>query len=149
MAEQHRISIDPTFSFALPPGWEAEKDEEEGISVFAPEGNGLLHLVAFSQPDAEPLDPAEELYAFLEEQGVEIEEDEVEDVDLPGGAELSLCEYLVEEDDADETTYWLVGVATAPGNLVFLNYSCAAGEEEVERKAIRDILSSLRLEPGG
>lgn len=144
MTEARRVTIDPAFSLALPPGWLAEADEEEGVSVYAPEGTGLLHLVSFGHAGAEPADPAEELYAFLEEQGVEIEEDEVEDVDLQGGAELSYCEYLAEEED-EESTYWLVGVATGPGTLVFVNYSCPAGEEDAERDTVRALLESLQL----
>ena len=147
MSERERVTIDPAFSFTLPPGWVAEPDEEEGVSVYSPDGAGLLHLVAFphSAGEEEP-DPAEELYAFLEEQGVEIEEDEVEDVDLPDGGELALCEYLSEEEEEEEdTTFWLVGVAVAPATLVFVSYSCPAGEEEQERAPLREILTSLRL----
>lgn len=148
MTERERVTIDPAFSLALPPGWAAEPDEEEGVGVYAPEGAGLLHLVSFEQADEDVPDPAEELYAFLEEQGVEIEEDEVEDLELAGGADLSFCEYLAEEEDG-ESTYWLVGVATAPGTLVFVSYSCPAGEEEQEREAVREVLASLRLRGPG
>lgn len=144
MTDRNRVTIDPAFSLALPPGWLAEADEEEGVSVYAPDGAGLLHLVSFEHGGTDPADPAEELYAFLEEQGVEIEEDEVEDLDLAGGAELSYCEYLAEEEN-EESTYWLMGVATGPGTLVFVNYSCAAGEEEEQREAVRRILESLEL----
>ena len=145
MSERERVTIDPAFSLALPEGWVAEPDEEEGVSVYAPEGAGLLHLVAFPATADEEQDPAEELYAFLEEQGIEIEEDEVEDVDLPAGGELALCEYLSEEEEEDETTYWLVGVAMIPATLVFVSYSCPSGEEEKERAAVRSILTSLAL----
>src|SRR5687768_6228110 len=103
MSERQRVTIDPAFSLTLPEGWVAEPDEEEGVSVYAPEGVGLLHLVAFPADD-EPQDPADELYAFLEEQGIEIEEDEVEDVELAAGGELALCEYLSEEEEEDEST---------------------------------------------
>jgi hypothetical protein len=146
MNEQERAQIDPGFSLVLPPGWLSEPDEDEGVTVFLPDGPGLMHLVAFPDPGEEVLDPAEELYAFLEEQGVEIEEDEVEDIDLSEGAELSYCEYIAEdEEEDDESTYWLVGVATAPGRLVFINYSCAAGEEDLQREVVRALLGSLRL----
>lgn len=145
MSEPKRVEMDPNFSFLLPAGWVAEPDDEEGVTAFLPDGPGLLHLVAFPDPGEDMLDPAEELYAFLEEQGVEIEEDEVEDIELAEGAELSYCEYISEEDDSDEGTYWLVGVATAPGRLVFVNYSCAAGDEEQQRETLRDLLRSLRL----
>jgi len=145
MSERERVTIDPAFSLSLPEGWVAEPDEEEGVSVYAPEGVGLLHLVAFPASEDHEPDPAEELYAFLEEQGIEIEEDEVEDVDLPGGAEMALCEYLSEEEEEDETTYWLVGVAMSPATLVFVSYSCPSGEEEKERGNIREILQSLAL----
>lgn len=144
-----RVSLDPSFDFELPEGWEAEPDEDGGVAVAREDGYGLLHLIAFEQPTADVPDPAEELYIFLEDQGIELEEDEIEDLDLASGAELSLCEYLSEDDEEDteesETTYWLVAVATAPGNLVFASYTCPAGEEDNEREAVRGILSTLRL----
>jgi hypothetical protein len=149
--EQPYTDADGTFEVSIPAGWEAEHDTEEGgLVVGAPDGVGLLHLVAFPQPPGEMPDPAEELYAFLEGQGIELEEDEVEDLELEGGAELSLCEYLSEDEDEveGEVTYWLVAVATAPGVLVFGSYSCPAGEEEAEREAIRKALASLRLRAG-
>ena len=145
MAEWKRKSIDPAFSLEIPPEWVAERDEEEGVSVSWEDGAGLLHLVAFPRSPGEQTDPAEELYAFLEEQEIEILEDEVEDIDLPGGAELSYCEYVAEEGEDEASTYWLVGVATGPGALVFLSYSCPAGEEDAEREVVRRILSSLEL----
>ena len=146
MSERERVTIDPAFSLALPEGWVAEPDEEEGVSVASAEGSGLLHLVAFPHAADEELDPAEELYAFLEEQGIEIEEDEVEDLELPAGGGLALCEYLSEQDEEgeeEETTYWLVGVAVGPGTLLFISYSCPSGEEEQERSSIRKILESI------
>lgn len=153
MSERTRVTTDPAFEVEIPVGWTAEPDEEGGISISSPEGAGLLHVIAFAQPGDEMLDPAEELYAFLEDQGIELEEDEVEDVELPGGEELSLCEYLAEDDEEGEepeTTYWMVGVATAPGNLVFCSYSCPAEAEADEGPAVREILTSLRLrEPPG
>ena len=145
MSERERVTIDPAFSLSLPEGWVAEPDEEEGVSVHSPEGAGLLHLVAFPASEEQEQDPAEELYAFLEEQGIEIEEDEVEDVELPAGGELALCEYLSEEEEEDETTYWLVGVAMSPATLVFVSYSCPSGQEEKERANLREILTSLTL----
>lgn len=141
------VRLDPGFRIRLPAGWEAERDEEEGILVGAEEGAGLLHLVHFPGSGEEVADPAEELYAFLEEQEIEIEEDEVEDLDLEGGAVLSYCEYAEEGEEEEPATYWLVGVATAPGGLVFVSYSCPAGSEERERETVLDILSTLTL-PG-
>jgi hypothetical protein len=148
MPEERRVKIDPDFEVAVPRGWEAEADEEGGVDVAAPEGAGLLHLIAFPQEPGEFLDPAEELYVFLEDQGVELEEDEVEDVELGEGQDLALCEY-VSEDEAEgageRETYWMIGVATAPGNLVFCSYSCPAEQAEEERETVRAILASLRL----
>ena len=142
------VEFENAFSVTIPDGWEVERDEEEGINLASPDGPGLLHIVPIEQPPGEMLDPAEELYAFLEDQGIELEEDEVEDVELTGDAELALCEYLAEadeEEDDERATYWMVAVATAPGKLVFGNYSCPAGEEEAERETVRAILASLRL----
>lgn len=144
-----RVSLDPSFDFEIPDGWEAEPDEDGGVAVAREDGHGLLHLIAFEQASAEVPDPAEELYIFLEDQGIELEEDEIEDLELTSGAELSLCEYLSEDEEEDpqerEMTYWLVAVATAPGNLVFANYTCPAGEEDHEREVVRGILATLRL----
>lgn len=148
MLPKREVEFEGAFSLSAPAEWEAEPDEEEGLNVASPDGPGLLHLLAIPQPPGEMLDPAEELYAFLEDQGIELEEDEVEDVELAGGAELAVCEYLAEaeeEDDEESATFWMVAVATAPGTLVFASYSCPAGEEEAEREAVREILASLRL----
>ena len=148
MSDRERVTIDPAFSFSLPQNWAAEADEEEGVSVYSPDGSGLLHLVAFPNAgEEEGRDPAEELYAFLEEQGIEIEEDEVEDIDLTGGAELAFCEYLsaADEEEEEEETYWLVGVAMSPLTLVFVSYSCPSGEEEKEREQVREILRSREV----
>jgi hypothetical protein len=142
------------FDLVLPPGWAAAPDPDEGgLEVAREDGEGALHLISFeAEADAFP-DPAEELFAFLDERGVELEEDEVEDVSLEGDAELSLCEYVAEDDEGadgdEEPTFWLVGVATAPGTLVFATYLCPAGEEDAERDAVRALLSTLRLNPGG
>ena len=145
-----RIKIDPSFDFDLPDGWTAEPDEEGGIAVTGPAGIGLLHLIAFAQGGGDLPDPAEELYIFLEDQGIELEEDEIEDLELSLGAELSLCEYLSEDDDEEdqegsETTYWLVAVATSPGILVFASYTCPADAVDSERESIRGILATLVL----
>lgn len=128
----------------LPPGWEAERDGEGGLLLFASEGPGLLHLMPFEREPEEEVDPADELYAFLADQEIELEEDEVADVELPTGGSLALCEY--EEDEDDEEVYWMVGVATAPGHLVFASYSCASGEEEMEAETVRGILTTLAFD---
>lgn len=149
-----RLELPGGFDLLLPPGWSWEADEEEGgILVAAEDGPGLLHLISFPGGEGEPADPAEELYAFLEDQGVELEEDEVDDLELPPPAEIAFCEYLTEDDlegdarspvEADEaTTYWLVAVATAPGSLLFANYSSPAPPDEPEREAVLGILRSL------
>lgn len=137
------------FEAEVPPGWWARPDAEQGGVELAAggDGAGVLHLLAVPQPEGSFPDAAEELYAFLDEQGIELSEDDVEDLELAGGAELTLCEYEVEaeEDEQDEPTFWLVGVATAPGQLVFATYVCAAAEADQERDVVRGILASLRL----
>jgi len=137
------------FTVTVPAGWSAAPDEDQdGLELWKEDGAGTLHLISFA-PEGDVLDPAEELYAFLEERGVELEEDEVDDVPLPGDAELALCEYVSEDEDAGESLYWMVGVATAPGVLVFATYFCTAGQEAAEREPVRGALSSLRIEGGG
>ncbi len=147
MASTRRHRDPAGFQVDLPAGWEAEANADAGgVEVATEGGPGVLHLVAVPQDEDSFPDPAEELYAFLEEQGVELEEDEVEDVEL-GDAEMSLCEFTAEDEDGEEggATFWMVGVATAPGRLVFATYVCAEGEEEAERETVRGILSSLRF----
>lgn len=150
--------VDPEhgIELELPAGWSARPDAEQGGTEISAEsgGAGALHLLALPQPDDGFPDPAEELYAFLDDQGVELEEDEVEDLELPDGAEMALCEYIVASDDEDgdgddDETFWLVGVATAPGQLVFATYLCAAEDADGEREAVRAILTSLRLRGAG
>jgi len=134
------------FDLMLPPAWTAAPDEDgDGVEVWNEEGAGTLHLVSFAAGDDDFPDPAEELYAFLEDRGVELEEDEVEDVPLENDAEMALCEFLSEDEDEGESLFWMVGVATAPGALVFATYFCPAGEEEAEREAVRAALASLRV----
>ncbi len=147
MAEiQRYVDHEGGFAVQIPEGWLAELDrEEEGVELREPEGVGVLHLLGFPQPADEVPDPAEELYAFLEDQEIELKEDEVEDLSLGDRAEMAICEYVAEEEGEDEEpTYWLLGVATAPGVLVFASYSCPAGEEERERDAVRAILRSIQ-----
>jgi len=137
------------FTVTVPAGWSAAPDDDQdGLELWKEDGAGTLHLISFA-PGGEVLDPGEELYAFLEERGVELEEDEVDDVPLPGDAELALCEYVSEDEDAGESLYWTVGVATAPGVLVFATYFCTAGQEAAEREAVREALASLRIDGGG
>ena len=135
------------FTLAVPAGWSAAADEDgDGLEAWSEQGVGTLHLISFSPDDGDDFpDPAEELYAFLEERGVELQEDEVEDVPLEGGAEMALCEYVAEDEDEGDSLFWMVGVATAPGVLVFASYFCPAGEEETERGAVLDALRSLRV----
>lgn len=138
---------DGRFTLTLPAGWQAAADEDgDGLEVWKEEGAGTLHLISFpaDEDDAFP-DPAEELYAFLDDRGVELQEDEVEDVTLDGGAEMALCEYEADDEDEGEALYWMVGVATAPGTLVFATYFCPAGQEEAEREAVLGAVRSLRV----
>ena len=134
------------FELRLPRGWQAAPDEDgDGLEVWSDEGEVTLHLISFAPGGDDFPDPAEELYAFLQEQDVELEEDEVEDVSL-GGAEMALCEYLTEDEETDERLYWMVGVAASPGRLVFATYFCPAGREAQERDLVRDALASLRID---
>jgi hypothetical protein len=135
---------DGRFTVQPPAGWSAAPDEDAGgLEVWREEGAGTLHLVSFDADDF--ADPAEELYAFLEDRGVELEEDDVEDLSLPGGGEMAFAEYEAEDEDAEETTFWLVGVAAAPGTLVFATYLAPAGEQEAEVELVRAALATLRL----
>ena len=152
MGSAERLVVEDTFEVRVPAGWTHEKDEEGGVLLASESGTGLLHMVSFEQNGDDFLDPAEELYVFLEDQGVELEEDEVEDLELPDGSELAYCEYLTEEDDAgaaddEASTFWLVGVATGPAAVVFCSYSCPAGSQDVEREGVLAILRSIRILP--
>ncbi|HEX8393743.1 MAG TPA: hypothetical protein VF665_15490 [Longimicrobium sp.] len=149
MTEPNRTrDPDGRFSLEIPAGWSAEPDEDQGgLEIWREDGIGTLHLISF-EGDEDFADPAEELYAFLEEDGVEIAEEDVEDLEIAEG-ELSICEYESQDEDddgeAEETTFWMQGVATAPGVLVFATYICPAGEQEAERETVRQALRTLRL----
>jgi len=145
MSDAQRIQDpDGRFTLAPPSGWQHAPDEEEGgMEVWSEQGSGTLHLISFDAGE-EFADPAEELYAFLEDRDVELEDDDVDDVPLDGG-ELALAEYEAEDEDEGDATFWLVGVATAPGTLVFATYLCPAGEQEAEVELVRASLGTLRL----
>lgn len=131
------------FELPLPAGWQSADDEDgDGMEAWREDGAGTLHLISFETDDF--TDPAEELYAFLQERGVELEDDEVEDVPLDG-AEMALCEFLTEDEDDGEKLFWLVGVATAPGTLVFGTYFCPAGREAEERDVVRQALGAIKV----
>ncbi|HEX2207495.1 MAG TPA: hypothetical protein VHG93_07415 [Longimicrobium sp.] len=149
MSDAQRVrDPDGRFTLVPPPGWSSAPDDEEGgLEVWPQEGSGTLHLISFDAGDDFP-DPAEELYAFLDDREVELEEDEVQDVPLDGGAELAIAEYEAEDEDEGDATFWLVGVATGPGALVFATYLCPAGEQEAEAERVRAALATLRLTGG-
>jgi hypothetical protein len=142
-----------SFEVTLPASWQTEKDGEGGLLLFTEEGNGLLHLMPFARDpnDQEDVDAGEELFAFLAEQEIELNEDEVEDVELAGGV-MALCEYAEEngddeDDDGEEEVFWLVGVVVGADQIIFASYSCPLGEEEAESVLAREILGSLVLKP--
>lgn len=148
MSDAQRIrDPDGRFSLVPPAGWQhAPDDDAGGMEVWHEEGAGTLHLMSFDGGD-DFADPAEELYAFLDERDVELEDDDVEDVALADGSELALAEYEAEDEDEGDATFWLVGVASAPGALVFATYLCPAGAQEQEAELVRAALATLRLAP--
>ncbi len=148
MTESERTTDpDGRFTLVVPPGWSAAPDEDEGgLEVWREDGAGTLHLVSFEAEDF--ADPAEELYAFLEDRGVELEEDDVDDVALAEGGEMALAEYEAEDEEEGDATFWLVAVATAPGALVFATYLAPAGAQEAEAALVRESLATLRLRSG-
>src|SRR5688500_8424018 len=150
MSDVQRVrDPDGRFTLVPPPGWATAPDEDEGgLEVWPQEGSGTLHLISFEAGGDDFPDPAEELYAFLDDRDVELEEDEVADVPLEDGSELAIAEYEAEDEDEGDVTYWLVGVATGPGALVFATYLCPAGEHETEAELVRASLATLRLSPG-
>ncbi len=147
MSDAQRIrDPDGRFTLVPPPGWQHAPDEDEGgMEVWHEDGAGTLHLISFDAGD-DFADPAEELYAFLDEREVELEEDDVDDVPLEDGGELAVAEYEAEDEDEGDITFWLVGVATAPGVLVFATYLRPGGpEHDAEAELVRAALGSLRL----
>jgi hypothetical protein len=146
MSDAQRIrDPDGRFTLVAPAGWQHAPDPDDGgMEVWSEQGAGTLHLISFDSGD-EFADPAEELYAFLEDRDVELEEDDVEDVPLEAEGELAVAEYESEDEEEGDVTFWLVGVATAPGVLVFATYLCPAGEQEAEVERVRGALATLRL----
>jgi hypothetical protein len=141
------IDPDGRYRIRLPEGWSAAPDEEEtgGLEAWSETGAGTLHLVSFESDEG--TDAAEELYAFLEERGVELEDDDVEDVVLEGGAEMAVAEYEAEDEEEGDLTFWLVAVATAPRALVFATYLAPADVDRAEVERVRDALATLRFGP--
>lgn len=138
------------FDIVVAPGWVTETDAAEGaLILFRPESEGNLELLSFPFTPEEGTDPADELFAFLDEEDVLLLEDEVEDFELEGGAGLALCEYVSEEEaegDGAEQLFWLVAVATGQHGLVFASYSSPAGTEQADRADVVQMLRSLRLD---
>lgn len=150
MSDAQRIrDPDGRFTLVPPPGWQhAPDDDDGGMEVWHEQGTGTLHLISFDT-DEDFADPAEELYAFLAERDVELEDDDVQDGILDGGGELAVAEYEAEDEDEGDVTFWIVGVATAPGVLVFATYLRPAGtEDDAESESVRQTLASLRLGSG-
>lgn len=151
MAER---ALDPSgrFDIVVAPGWVTETDPDEGgLILFRPESEGNLELLSFPFTPEEDTDPADELFAFLDEEDILLLEDEVEDFALAGGTGLALCEYVSEEqqeDEGAEQLFWLVAVATGQHSLVFATYSCPAGLEDGDRGDVAQMLRSLRLDTG-
>jgi hypothetical protein len=147
--ERWYTAEDGAYAIRLPEGWEAEREEGgDGVDLYAAEGVGELHLLGFEASADEPPDPGEELFAFLDENEVVLEEDEVEDVSLADGGDLAFCEYVSEDEESGESDFWLIGVAALPGALVFAHYICPAGEEHLEREAVLEALRTIRLPTG-
>ncbi len=148
--DEMRVYRDPEglFELTMPDGWESEPDEEAGGVVLAHEqGVGLLHVLAFERDSLDLCDPADELYSFLEDMGIELEEDEVEDLNVMAPTETALSAYVSEDEDEDgdpEPTYWLHAVACMEGKLVFATYTCPAEAHEQEGEEVRAILRSIR-----
>lgn len=150
MMGDKQVYRDPEGAFELrvPSGWTAEPDEDEGgVILSAARGVGLLHVLAFERDPEEICDPAEELYSFLEDVGIELEEDEVEDLDATPTGETVMCAYISEdeeEEEGPEATYWLHAVACMEGRLIFATYTCPADLHENEAADVKSILRSLR-----
>ena len=68
MKRVHYRERDGSFDLSLPDGWDLERDEGGGLLASTADGCGLLHLIPFERDSAETADPADELYAFLEDQ---------------------------------------------------------------------------------
>jgi hypothetical protein len=122
-----------TWSISLPDAWDEEHDDE-GVTLFNPDGAGALEITALEREDV--VDDgfleymaAEHLEAGAEPEGVELGDFE--------GLELSY---------GDDTHYWREWYLRADNLMLYVTYHCPLADEGREDDEVDAILETLQLD---
>jgi hypothetical protein len=136
------------FRLEVPLGWDVEEEEGGAVSVFDPEGPGVMQV---SIQDPRPLkagqrlDPYLMLRAFLTQSGVDFDLSEPRRWTVQA-LDWAACEYdQVSTEDPDVTLRWRAWMATNHDLIAFITYACPETERDLEREKIDEVAASLEL----
>ena len=121
-----------SWSISLPDAWDEEHDDE-GVTLFDPQGTGALEITAVEQEDVVDDGFLEYMAAEHLEAGAEPEEVELGDFE---GLELSY---------GDETNYWREWYLRADKLMLYITYHCPLADEGREDDEVDMILGTLQL----
>ena len=122
----------PLWSINVPDAWEEEHDEE-GVSLFNPDGHGTLEISTLEQD--EEVDDGFLEYMAGEHLDAGAEPEEVECGDFTG-LELSY---------ADAEHYWREWYLRAGHLMLYVTYHCPLVNEGIEDDEVDAILETLSL----
>ncbi|MFZ5620277.1 MAG: hypothetical protein ACOY5W_04570 [Pseudomonadota bacterium] len=129
-----RILRTPLWTINLPDEWEEEEDEdEEGISLFHPDGSGTLRISAIERDEEVDDEFLDYMAAEHLEAGAEPEEVEYGDFD---GLELSY---------GDDDHYWREWYLRAGTVMLYVTYHCPLADEGLEDDTVDAVLETLSL----
>jgi len=121
-----------TWSINLPDDWEEEHDDE-GVTLFNPEGSGALEISAVERD--EPVDDGFLEYMAVEHLEAGAEPDEVEYGDFEG----------LEFSYDDDGNYWREWYLRADNLMLYVTYHCPVADEGREDDEVDAILETLQL----
>lgn len=122
----------PLWSIDLPDAWEDEADDD-GITLFDPEGSGALRISAVEREEEIGDDFLDYMAAEHLEAGAEPEEVDCGDFD---GLELSY---------GDDDHYWREWYLRAGSVMLYVTYHCPLADEGREDDTVDAILETLSL----
>lgn len=121
-----------TWSINLPDAWEEEHDDE-GVTLFDPQGCGALEISAVVQE--EPVDEGFLEYMASEHLEAGAEPEEVEFGDFEG----------LEFGYADQDNYWREWYLRADNLMLYITYHCPLVDEGREDDEVDAMLETLQL----
>ena len=120
------------WSINLPDDWEEEHDDE-GVTLFNPDGCGALEISALEQEEA--IDDGFLEYMAAEHLESGAEPDEVEFGDFEG----------LEFSYGDDGNYWREWYLRADNLMLYITYNCPLQDEGRENDEVEAILETLTL----